>query len=185
MFSRLIVALFALFALSVFSSPIPCDSKHTHSDTPTPTSTPSSPPSSPEPSSPPPPSYSPTPTTTPAASPPAQTSAPADNNSSNGPFSGGIATYFYQGGNAGACGNYNPDSAMICAMDSARFDMSLCGQQVQITNTVSGQSITVTVADECPTCDNSNSIDLSVGAFSALSGNDLSEGVVDIVWSFL
>lgn len=57
--------------------------------------------------------------------------------------------------------------------------MSLCGQQVQITNTVSGQSITVTVADECPTCDNSNSIDLSVGAFSALSGNDLSEGVVD------
>ncbi|KAG9318687.1 hypothetical protein JVU11DRAFT_782 [Chiua virens] len=68
------------------------------------------------------------------------------------------ATYFYQNGNA----------------DQTRFGTSgpsspLCGLQVQITNTNNGNSITVTIADDCPTCKNEDSIDLSVGAFEALS----------------
>ncbi|KAG1735268.1 uncharacterized protein EDB91DRAFT_1037187, partial [Suillus paluster] len=45
----------------------------------------------------------------------------------------------------------------------------LCGKQVQITNLSNGKTVTVTVADDCPTCANSESIDLSVAAFEAIS----------------
>jgi hypothetical protein len=31
------------------------------------------------------------------------------------------ATFFYQGGNAGACGNYNSDNALIAAMGQFAF----------------------------------------------------------------
>ncbi|KAH0835568.1 RlpA-like double-psi beta-barrel-protein domain-containing protein-containing protein [Lanmaoa asiatica] len=124
--------------------------------------------------------------------------------SSNGPFTGGFATYYYQNGNAGACGHVNPDSALIGAMgmcsqlpslplsfsstDQARFGTSgsaspLCGKQVQITNTNNGQKVTITIADDCPTCDNANSIDLSVDAFQAIS--DLSAGCVPISWVYV
>ena len=51
----------------------------------------------------------------------------------------------------------------------------LCGDQVQITNLDNGKMVTVTVADDCPTCTNANSIDLSVAAFEAL--DDLSVGI--------
>lgn len=66
-------------------------------------------------------------------------------------------------------------------MDSDRYDNgSLCGKSVTITNTDNGKSVTVTVADECPTCDNSNSIDLSTGAFDQIA--DESSGIVPISW---
>jgi len=70
----------------------------------------------------------------------------------------------------------------------------LCGKRVQITNTKNGkvlesfvssdfltitffsQSVTVTVADACPTCQNGNSIDLSRGAFTKIATE--SEGEV-------
>ncbi|KAI6109478.1 plant expansin [Pisolithus sp. B1] len=123
----------------------------------------------------------PAPTT---SSTPAAQSSPASSGSSDSSLNyGGYATYFYQNGNAGACGQVNPDTALICAMDSAIYSQSLCGTQVQITNQNTGQSVTVTVADECPTCDNANSIDLSVGAFETIA--DLSTGLVPIVWEFI
>lgn len=58
-------------------------------------------------------------------------------------------------------------------MDQTRYGNSgnaspLCGQQVQITNENNGNTVTVTIADDCPTCANENSIDLSVAAFQAL-----------------
>lgn len=64
-------------------------------------------------------------------------------------------------------------------MDQSRYGNSgnaspLCGQQVQITNQINGNTVVVTIADDCPTCQNSNSIDLSVAAFQAL--DDLSVG---------
>jgi rare lipoprotein A (peptidoglycan hydrolase) len=73
-------------------------------------------------------------------------------------------------------------------MDQARYGNSgnaspLCGQQVKITNNNNGNTVTVTVADDCPTCENSNSIDLSVAAFEALDA--LSVGEVPITWEFL
>lgn len=114
----------------------------------------------------------------------------SNNNNSNGDgdvHTGGEATFFYQGGAAGACGQVHSDSDFICAMDQDLFGTSgpsspLCGKQVKITNTANGNTVTVTVADDCPTCSNSNSIDLSVAAFQALG--DMSLGVLPISWQF-
>ena len=59
----------------------------------------------------------------------------------------------------------------------------LCGKQVEIIDIANGNSVTVTIADDCPTCDNSNSIDLSKGAFQHL--DNLSVGQVAIKWRFI
>jgi expansin (peptidoglycan-binding protein) len=99
-----------------------------------------------------------------------------------------VATFFYQNGVAGACGQVHSDSDFICAMDILRYGDAgnaspLCGKQVQITNTQNRKQVTVTVADACPTCDNDNSIDLSVAAFQQIA--DESQGEVPIAWSFV
>jgi rare lipoprotein A (peptidoglycan hydrolase) len=60
---------------------------------------------------------------------------------------------------------------------------SLCGKQVSITNTQNGKSVTVTVVDACPTCQNANSIDLSPAAFDSIA--DASTGEVPITWSYV
>ncbi|KAL4067959.1 RlpA-like double-psi beta-barrel-protein domain-containing protein-containing protein [Scleroderma yunnanense] len=182
-----------------FTTPPPADT-----NTPSPTDTNTTPPPTdaytppPTTTTPPPTATTPPPDTTtsqPPTSAPANaggapsSSSPAAKPVSTGTVSsalnyGGIATYFYQNGNAGACGQVNPDTAFICALDSAVYgNGQYCGKQVQITNQNTGQSITVTVADECPTCENANSIDLSVGAFQAL--DSLSDGTFPIVWQFL
>ncbi|KIK08306.1 hypothetical protein K443DRAFT_672794 [Laccaria amethystina LaAM-08-1] len=124
----------------------------------------------------------PEPTTTPAAA-PAATQAPASNVNT-----GGFATFFYQNGVAGACGTVHGDNDMIAAIDGDRYGdlaarSALCGKQVKLTNTKNGKSVTVTIADACPTCDNSNSIDLSKGAFEQIATVD--EGIVPITWSFV
>ena len=59
----------------------------------------------------------------------------------------------------------------------------LCGKQVEIINTDNGKSVIVTIADDCPTCLNSNSIDLSTGAFNQIG--DESTGQLPIKWRFL
>ncbi|BGP33604.1 hypothetical protein JCM10296v2_005408 [Rhodotorula toruloides] len=64
----------------------------------------------------------------------------------------GQATYFYQYGAAGACGNYNPDSASIVALDSRLYGnmgqvSQYCGRELTITNTANGKSVVATVAD--------------------------------------
>ncbi|KAG6917979.1 hypothetical protein DXG01_017163 [Tephrocybe rancida] len=87
---------------------------------------------------------------------------------------GGFATYFFQNGVAGACGTVHSDNDFIAAMDKDRYGdlsakSSLCGKRVKITNPANGKSVTVTVADACPTCKNSNSIDLSEGAFKQIA----------------
>jgi len=111
-----------------------------------------------------------------------------NNGGSSGANTGGQATYYYQNGNPGACGDYHGDSDFIGAIDIAWYGETsqksqYCGRNVQITNTNTGQSITIVVADVCPTCDNANSFDLSVGAFQALSSLDA--GVFPISWSFV
>ncbi|KAG8686891.1 hypothetical protein FRC11_008179 [Ceratobasidium sp. 423] len=116
--------------------------------------------------------------------------APTQGSSSGGSesYSGGHGTYFYQNGVAGACGNVHSDSDYIVAVDYRRYgDLSkqsdLCGKKVLVTNTKNGKSVTCTVADACPTCDNSNSLDLSEGAFKAL--DDLSAGLIPITYTVL
>ncbi|GAA5827927.1 hypothetical protein JCM5353_007743 [Sporobolomyces roseus] len=117
-----------------------------------------------------------------AAAQPAPTS-PA-NNGGGHVYSGGIATFFYQNGVAGNCGNVNSDSTLLVALPTATYEGgSHCGKYVTITRTDTGKSINALVADSCPTCNNNSCLDLSWGAFSALGGTQ-SMGVFDITWSF-
>jgi len=140
------------------------------------------------------PAYTPPATSTTSSSKPKKTSGGGDGSdggSSDGGSSGGgdlitggIGTFFTQNGNEGACGDTNPDSAIICALQTSVYDNGAhCGQYVLITNTKTGKTIPVRVADECPTCDNSQSIDLSTGAFQALGGT-VEEGIFPIEWRF-
>ncbi|KAF7976731.1 hypothetical protein HWV62_5919 [Athelia sp. TMB] len=97
-------------------------------------------------------------------------------------YSGGVATYFLQDGTAGACGAVHPDSALIAAIDQDRYgnsdaESSLCGKQVRVTNTSNKKTVVVTIADDCPTCKNANSIDLSKSAFTQIA--TIEEGEVD------
>jgi expansin (peptidoglycan-binding protein) len=137
------------------------------------------------------PTPTPTPTYTPtyssSSSDATSTTAPSTGASNGNLNYGGFATFFYQDGNAGACGTVHSDNDFICAIDQSRYGnsgdtSSLCGQQVQITNQINGNTVVVTIADDCPTCANENSIDLSVAAFQAL--DSLSVGDIPIVWSF-
>jgi hypothetical protein len=57
----------------------------------------------------------------------------------------GEATYFYQNGNAGSCGQYHSDSDYIVAVSPAGYTVSNhCGKQVTITNTETGITATAT-----------------------------------------
>lgn len=98
---------------------------------------------------------------------------------------GGVITYFFQNGVAGACGTVHQDTDMICALDSARYNNGeFCGREITIeANDTTGQKriINVTVADECPTCKNSNSIDLSLGAFEQITATAIGE--LSAIWS--
>ncbi|KAG8759983.1 hypothetical protein FRC14_004425 [Serendipita sp. 396] len=96
---------------------------------------------------------------------------------------GGHATYYYQGGNAGACGDYHGDGDYIGAIDSFYYGdlgqkSDWCGKRVRITNTNNQQSVEIVIADVCPSCDGDQGFDLSVAAFQAIA--PLSDGYVPI-----
>jgi len=147
-------------------------------DTPTPSSPPTTPTSTP------PTTPSSTPHKSSTSPPPAQTSGSGSGSGSGGDVhQGGQGTFFFQNDKAGACGTVHQDSDLICAMDTARFSQSVCGKKVFITNTANGKSVTVLVADECPTCNNAESIDLSTGAFNQIG--DASTGLLSIEWKFV
>lgn len=94
--------------------------------------------------------------------------------------SSGTVTYFYQGGNPGACGSVNSDSAYIAAVSPSQYGGgSACGRNIRIS--ANGKSITVRVADLCPSCSYGH-IDLSTGAFSALGS--FGAGVLNTQWSW-
>ncbi|GAA5941837.1 hypothetical protein JCM3775_004778 [Rhodotorula graminis] len=103
--------------------------------------------------------------------------------SSSGSTYSGTATFFYQDGNAGACGSTHSDSDKIVALQSSMYGSgSYCGKTVVVTNTSNGKSVTATVADECPGCSTSESLDLSTGAFDSIGDEDTGE--LSISWSF-
>ncbi|KAJ9479697.1 Expansin [Pseudozyma hubeiensis] len=89
----------------------------------------------------------------------------------------GQATYYYQNGNPGSCGQYNSDSRPIVAVNSAQMNSGLCGQSIWIKG--NGKTIEATIADTCPTCDY-GSLDLSTGAFDQLSSREAGE--IPITW---
>jgi rare lipoprotein A (peptidoglycan hydrolase) len=53
---------------------------------------------------------------------------------------------------------------------------------VTIKNTNNGKTVAAQIQDVCPTCNNANSLDLSVGAFNAIASE--ADGMVPIEWSF-
>ena len=95
--------------------------------------------------------------------------------------SNGQATFYYQKGVAGACGNINPDSAMIVALNNYKYRSSLCGKTISIKSLQTGKTVQATVADRCPGC-GPNDVDLSTGLFAALGGTQ-QEGVFKIDWT--
>ncbi|KAH9001158.1 expansin family protein [Lactarius akahatsu] len=130
---------------------------------------------------------SPTPTPTPEPSSATSTPKPKASHTPD-VNAGGQATFFYQNGVAGACGKVHSDDDLICALDERFYGdpgvrSAYCDQKVRITNTKNGKTVTVTVADDCPTCLNRNSIDLSEAAFKAIA--PLSDGIASIEWSFV
>lgn len=134
-------------------------------------------------------SAAPTTTSTWSAEPEPTQEASSGSSPSGDVKTGGFATYFHQNGNAGACGQYHSDSEMGIAIDSNGYwgqDFSqgsdLCGRVINIKNTNNGKTVTATVWDVCPTCNNGNSLDLSVGAFNQIATE--AEGMVPIEWSF-
>lgn len=133
------------------------------------------------------------PTTTSTWEAPAQTSEAAKEEThytapSGDVKTGGYATFFYQNGNPGACGQYHSDNDKIVAIDGNGYwsdfsqASSHCGKWVNIKNTQNGKTVTAMVADVCPTCVSDNSLDLSVGAFNAIAAEW--EGSVPIEWSW-
>ncbi|KAL8281175.1 hypothetical protein RQP46_006533 [Phenoliferia psychrophenolica] len=120
------------------------------------------------------------PETTYVAPPPAVTTNAAAPSSDSQSYYG-TATYFYQNGIAGNCGNVNQDSTYLIALDSRMYDNGAhCGKTVTIHG--NGKTIQAIVADSCPTCVSAGSIDLSEGAFKAFAS--LSDGVFAVTWNF-
>ncbi|KAJ4487894.1 hypothetical protein J3R30DRAFT_3695549 [Lentinula aciculospora] len=85
-------------------------------------------------------------------------------------FTGGHATYYDQNGVA-ATAHYGSGDGSIS---------QYCGQTVTIIGL--GKTMQATVADECPTCDNNNDLDMSVALFQSFT--DLSVGEFYISWLF-
>lgn len=85
-------------------------------------------------------------------------------------------TWFTQNGVAGACGTVHSDNDFIVALDSAIYGdlgatSKYCGKSLTITNVATGHQETAVVADACPTCDSSGSLDMSEGLFKAIAGD--------------
>ncbi|KAM0228328.1 hypothetical protein ACHAP5_011966 [Fusarium lateritium] len=113
------------------------------------------------------------------------TSLPAVTTSAATPevFTGGQATWYYQNGIPSGCGEAYRDDELVVALDYRRFDRSLCGRKIRVTNSSNGRTVDVTVSEACPTCINMNSMDMSVGAFSRIGS--LSDGAYFVTWSYI
>jgi len=102
-------------------------------------------------------------------------------------ITGGVATFYSQEGFAGKCGVVHADSDLVVSIASARYgtadESPLCFEQVQVTNLANSKSVVATIVDECVFCQNSNSMDMSDGAFEAIAS--LSDGEINIEWEFV
>ncbi|GAA5831273.1 hypothetical protein JCM5353_008637 [Sporobolomyces roseus] len=113
----------------------------------------------------------------------ASSSSTSTGSSSSGSTYTGQATFYYQNSVAGACGSVSSDSDKVVALQTSMYNSgSHCGETITITNTDTGASTTAVVADECPSCSGSSSIDLSTGAFDAIGSEDT--GVLNVSWAF-
>ncbi|OXV12171.1 hypothetical protein Egran_00068 [Elaphomyces granulatus] len=105
--------------------------------------------------------------------------------------SAGRGTVYYQDGAKGSCGQANTDDAIIAAISNSWMHFEspspYCGRQIEVKNVGSddqvggaGKTLTVTVADTCPSC-GPDDVDLSIGAWNSLTGN-AEYGTFDAQW---
>ncbi|KAK4055367.1 hypothetical protein OIO90_003205 [Microbotryomycetes sp. JL221] len=118
-------------------------------------------------------------TTTTTTEAPEPTSDGGSNGNTGGDvISGGYATYFLQAGNPGNCGTVAQDSEKVIALPTQVYaDGQYCGRQIKITRVSDGATVVATVR-----CVNNESLDLSVGAFTAIATE--AEGMVPITWQW-
>ncbi|KAF8509255.1 hypothetical protein JB92DRAFT_3083789 [Gautieria morchelliformis] len=130
----------------------------------------------------------------PSTSSPAASPSPSPSNNDGGSsglsdvigqiMQGGIATFFFQNGIAGNCGQVHSDSDLIVALETSTYAGGIhCGKQIQIQDAKTGHTAVGTVADSCPTCINDKSIDLSQGLFNQFASAQ--DGTFDVVWGFM
>ncbi|KAF9382735.1 hypothetical protein CPB97_006986 [Podila verticillata] len=104
---------------------------------------------------------------------------PIISTAASGSFSG-RGTWFTD--SVGSCGTSFTTNDLIVAMNAPQQGSgnAQCGKTVRIQ--YKGKSVTAKVVDTCPECA-SGSLDLSQAAFKTLA--PLSQGVIDITWSFV
>ncbi|CAG8583873.1 11456_t:CDS:2 [Diversispora eburnea] len=117
-------------------------------------------------------------------------SAPIDNTTEIHLFKRftGDMTYYHLG--LGACGKYNNDNELVCALPKAQFDPytpngnpnknTKCGKRIKVTR--GKKSVVVRVVDRCDGC-KSGDIDLSPAAFKKLAS--LSVGRTKCSWKYV
>ena len=96
----------------------------------------------------------------------------------------GEASFYYQGGATGACGQVHGDDDYIVALSPDHFSgNNPCGNKVTVTATSGagkGRSVDVTVVDKCMGCTTKH-IDLAVGPFKYLAAGDgLGVGIISV-----
>ncbi|EZG10889.1 hypothetical protein A7C99_0281 [Trichophyton rubrum] len=99
--------------------------------------------------------------------------------------SSGRGTIYYQMGAAGSCGAVHGDGDYIVALGPNYMKgpkSPYCGRRISAKNTSNGKTVTVTVADTCPTC-GPGDIDFALGPWNALT-NNASPGVFPLSWHF-
>ncbi|KAG5205876.1 Barwin-like endoglucanase [Trichophyton interdigitale] len=95
----------------------------------------------------------------------------------------GRGTIYYQMGAAGSCGAVHGDGDYIVALGPNYMkgpNSPYCGRRISAKNTSNGKTVTVTVADTCPTC-GPGDIDFALGPWNALT-NNASPGVFPLSW---
>ncbi|KAE8213028.1 hypothetical protein CF319_g218 [Tilletia indica] len=92
----------------------------------------------------------------------------------------GDATYYYQYGVAGSCGQYHADSDSIAALSPSQIGGN-CGRTIRVSRD-GHPDVYATVADTCPGCA-TGSIDLSTGAFDQIGAE--AEGRIQVHWDFV
>lgn len=98
----------------------------------------------------------------------------------------GRGTIYYQMGAAGSCGAVHGDGDYIVALGPNYMKgpkSPYCGRRISAKNTSNGKTVTVTVADTCPTC-GPGDIDFALGPWNALT-NNASPGVFPLSWYVL
>jgi hypothetical protein len=90
----------------------------------------------------------------------------ASTSNDNAFITGGFGTWFTQNGVAGACGTKHKDTDFVVAVPTKNYAKGTnCGRHVRIVDIATGKSAEAVVADECPTCDNDQCLDMSVALF--------------------